>query len=106
MKISKMIRISALLLTLAPLGAGQTFAGSHKDKSKKQEKEQYKYVVVTGSRIPQKVKVKSVGTLTSSPVRVYKRKEIDKTGRFTTEGVLAQDPSVQINGFGAAGPGN
>jgi hypothetical protein len=55
-----------------------------------------KYVFVTGSMIPQRVKVKSIGTATVSPLRVIKRREIDQTGRFTTEGVLAQDPSVRV----------
>ncbi len=56
------------------------------------------YVLVTGSRIPQKVKVKAIGTKTSSPVRIYKRREIDQTGRFTVRDVLAQDPSLQVTG--------
>lgn len=62
---------------------------------------QEKLVFVTGSHIPQKVKVKAIGTETASPVRVYTRAEIDRTGRFTTEGILAQDPSVTIIGNGS-----
>jgi outer membrane cobalamin receptor len=60
-----------------------------------------KLVFMTGSRIPQRVKVKAIGTNTVSPVRVYTREEIDRTGRFTTEGILAQDPSVTIIGNGS-----
>lgn len=60
--------------------------------------DRYAYVFVTGSLIPQRVKVKPIGTNTVSPVRIYKRDEIDKTGRFTTRDVLAQDPSVQVSG--------
>lgn len=63
-----------------------------------------KYVFVTGSRIPQKVLVKSIGTAMFSPVRVIKYGEIRQSGRFTTEGVLAQDPSVRVIS-GRAGPG-
>ncbi len=106
MKLSNVLTTAGLLLVLGAIGVGQTFAGSQKEKSNKQSVEKYKYVFVTGSRIPQKVKVKSVGTLTTSPLRTYKRSEIDQMGRFTTERVLAQDPSVQINGVGGAGPGN
>ncbi len=60
-----------------------------------------KLVFVTGSRIPQRVKVKAIGTKTVSPVRVYTRAEMDRTGRFTTAGILAQDPSVAIIGNGS-----
>lgn len=68
-------------------------------KTKKGEKD--KLVFVTGSRIPQRVTVKAIGTNTTSPVRVYTRAEMDRTGRFTTEGILAQDPSVTIIGNGS-----
>jgi hypothetical protein len=57
-----------------------------------------KPVFVTGSFIPQRVDVKAIGTDTVSPVRVYKRAEIDRSGRFTTAGILALDPAVRIIG--------
>ena len=76
-----------------PLGP----AVSGKEKNKKQEK----LVFVTGSRIPQKVKVKAIGTNTVSPVRVYTREEIERTGKFTAEGILSQDPSIRIIGNGS-----
>ncbi len=60
-----------------------------------------KLVFVMGSRIPQRVEVKAIGTNTVSPVRVYTRAEIERTGRFTTEGILAQDPSITIIGNGS-----
>ena len=55
-----------------------------------------KYVVLTGSYIPQKVVVRSIGTNTTDPRRIYNRNEIDKTGRVTTEGVLRLDPSLTV----------
>jgi hypothetical protein len=69
-------------------------------------KEQFgtKYVFVTASRIPDKVKVKSVGTATISPMDVIKYGEIQQSGRLTTERVLALDPSVRIF-LGRAGSG-
>jgi outer membrane cobalamin receptor len=70
------------------------------------DEDQYAYVTVTGSNIPEKVKIKSIGTLTTSPVRVFKRHEIDQTGAFNTEDVLRHDPSLKVHGFGQAGPGN
>ena len=77
-----------------PLAAAVT--GKKKDEGKRE-----KLVFVTGSRIPQRVQVKAIGTNTTSPVRVYTREEMDRTGRFTTEGILAQDPSIRILGNGS-----
>jgi hypothetical protein len=60
-------------------------------------RDHYLYVWVTGSRIPQKVKVTPVGTTTVSPMSNWSRREIDQTGREgTVEGVLKQDPSVSV----------
>jgi len=55
-----------------------------------------KYVVLTGSYIPQKVVVRSIGTNTTEPRRIYHRSEIDRTGRVTTEDVLRLDPSLTV----------
>jgi hypothetical protein len=55
-------------------------------------------VFVTGSLIPQRIKVHRVGTTTVSPVRVIDRWEIDATGRGTTAGAFVNDPSVRILG--------
>jgi outer membrane cobalamin receptor len=87
---SNLLRVAVLVLVLAMVGVTAALA----DSPNKQFGN--KYVFVTGSRIPQRVKVKSIGTATFSPVRVYTRREIDQTGRFTTEGVLAQDPDVRV----------
>ena len=62
-----------------------------------------KYVVLTGSYIPQKVVLRSTGTNTTDPRRIYNRNEIDKTGRVTTEGVLRMDPSLTVHSAGASG---
>ena len=55
-----------------------------------------KYVFVIGSHIHQKVQVKSIGTASQSPVRVMGGTEIDRSGRYTTKGILALDPSVTV----------
>ena len=60
------------------------------------EKAQEVAVFVTGSLIPQRVKVRRVGTTTVSPVRIIDRREIDETGRHTTTGVVINDPSVRV----------
>ena len=54
--------------------------------------------LVTGSLIPQRIKLKPIGTTTVSSVRIIDRHEIDATGRRTTRGVLIADPSVRVIG--------
>jgi outer membrane cobalamin receptor len=67
---------------------------------------EYVDVMVTGSNIPQTVRIKAIGTTTTSPIRVFDRHEIDQTGAFNTEDVLRHDPSIKVHGFGQAGPSN
>jgi hypothetical protein len=55
-------------------------------------------VFITGSLIPQRVKVRSIGTKTTSPVRVISRKEMDRNGRPTTPDAFSNDPSARIIG--------
>ncbi|MFN2542278.1 MAG: hypothetical protein ABR514_08940 [Chthoniobacterales bacterium] len=55
-------------------------------------------VFVTGSLIPQRIKLHPIATKTVSPVRIIDRREIDGTGRFTTPGAFVNDPSVRIIG--------
>jgi hypothetical protein len=55
-------------------------------------------VFVTGSLIPQRIKLKPVGTTTVSPIRIIDRREIDQAGRRTTPGILIVDPSVRVVG--------
>ena len=57
-------------------------------------------VFVTGSLIPQRVRLEPVGTTTASPVRIIDRREIDGSGRRTTVGIFVNEPSVRIVGFG------
>jgi hypothetical protein len=55
-------------------------------------------IFVTGSLIPQRVKLEPIGTTTVSPVRIIDRREIDQTGRRTTPGVLINEPSLRVIG--------
>jgi uncharacterized membrane protein len=55
-------------------------------------------VFVTGLLIPQRIKVRRIGTATVSPLRVIDRWEIDATGRPTTAGAFVNEPSVRILG--------
>jgi len=78
--------------------AGSVYADrpNREDSQEVQTKEEL--VFVTGSRIPQRIKVSGVGTATYSPLRVIDREEIDRTGRLTTAGVLINEPSLRVIG--------
>jgi hypothetical protein len=78
----------------AGLLAGNPIDQGSNDKKKSNERT----VFVTGSLIPQRMKLKPIGTTTVSPVRIIDRHEIDATGRRTTRGVLIADPSVSAAG--------
>lgn len=103
MKSSRLMTAATVLALVAVVSATKASARDQRNYSNDQR---YAYVMVTGSNIPQKVKIKKIGTTTTSPMRNYDRNEIDKTGRFTTEEVLRTDPSLSVRGFGQAGPGN
>jgi hypothetical protein len=66
--------------------------------SKRNQKVEEQTVFVTGSLIPQRIKVQPIGTTTVSPIRFIDRHEIDWTGRQTTPGAFVVDPSVRIIG--------
>jgi hypothetical protein len=66
--------------------------------SKRKQNVEEQTVFVTGSLIPQRVKLQPIGTKTISPVRIIDRHEIDWTGRQTTPGAFVNDPSVRIIG--------
>ena len=61
------------------------------------QNEEERYVLITGSNIPQRVKVRSIGTDTPYNIRIYTREELLSTGRQTVAGALALDPSIQIS---------
>ena len=65
---------------------------------KHKQKVEERTVFVTGSLIPQRVKLRPIGTTTVSPVRIIDRREIDGTGRFTTPGAFVNEPSVRVIG--------
>jgi len=66
--------------------------------SKPKQKVEERTVFVTGSLIPQHVKLEPIGTKTVSPVRIIDRHEIDGTGRRTTSGAFINEPSVRVIG--------
>jgi hypothetical protein len=66
--------------------------------SKRTQNVKEQTVFVTGSLIPQRVKLEPIGTKTVSPIRIIDRHEIDWTGRQTTPRAFVNDPSVRIIG--------
>jgi hypothetical protein len=96
MKTSKLV--GALVVMLAVIANGAYASPNERSDDR------YAYVLVTGSWMPQKVKIKPIGTKTASPLSVWTRREIDQTGRQTTEGVLKLDPDLNVI-LGRPGPG-
>jgi hypothetical protein len=87
-----------IVFCLASVLAGSVYADrpvSH-DPPRSETKEVL--VFVTGSHIPQRVKLSPAGTTTVSPLRIIDRWEIDRTGRHTTAGALANEPSLTVIG--------
>lgn len=82
------------------LPAFRSFAGSRAEQIyvKQEIPNQEKLVYVTGSRIPQRVKVKHIGTETPWNVKVIGQHEIDLSGRQTVRDVFVTEPSVRIIG--------
>jgi hypothetical protein len=86
-----LLAICAASLLATGLIVSPTFGDKPGDQSTNE-----RAVFVTGSLIPQRIKLKRIGTATTSPVRIIDRQEIDATGRQTTRGALVADPSVRI----------
>jgi len=86
---------TAAVIAIALLAAN-AFAGQPPSKDKTQFEE--RTVFITGSLIPQRIKLKRIGTTTVSPVRLIDRREIEQSGRQTTQGAIAIDPSVRVMG--------
>ncbi|MDQ6861588.1 MAG: hypothetical protein M3032_10605 [Verrucomicrobiota bacterium] len=58
-----------------------------------------RYVYIAGSHIPQKVKLRSIGTNTPYNVRIYTQRELLSTGRQTPgEALSVLDPSITLTG--------
>ena len=94
-----LIASGATIFIVASMFAGTVLAEpTGNQASKREQKVEERTVFVTGSLIPQRVKVQPIGTTTVSPVRVIDRHEIDWTGRPTTPGAFINEPSVRVIG--------
>ena len=94
-----LISSSVPILVATTLFAGTVLADPKVEQaSKRKQKVEERTVFVTGSLIPQRIKLQPTGTTTVSPLRIIDRHEIDWTGRQTTAGAFVVDPSVRIIG--------
>ena len=94
-----LITYSATIFIVASMFAGTVFAEPRvKQAPRRKQTVEERTVFVTGSLIPQRIKLQPIGTTTVSPLRIIDRHEIDWTGRQTTAGAFVVDPSVRIIG--------
>jgi hypothetical protein len=94
-----LISSSVATLVAASILAGTALADPTTNQtSERKQKVEQRAIFVTGSLIPQRVKLQPIGTTTVSPIRIIDRHEIDWTGRQTTPGALINDPSVRVIG--------
>ena len=98
----KMLNIIKAVVVLSILSGASTIAlaGTQRVEKVAPIKGQpgYAYVWVTGSRIPQKVKISPVGTLTQSPLSEYDRRQINRTRAGTVQEALSNEPSLNFRG--------
>jgi len=97
--VNTLIRSSVTIFVATGLFAGTVLADpTVSNGSKRNQKVEERAVFITGSLIPQRIKVLPIGTTTVSPVRVIDRHEIDWYGRPTTPGAFINEPSVRVIG--------
>jgi hypothetical protein len=93
-----MAKTAAILLAMSMLAGSVLADPKVKQASKHNQKVEEQTIFVTGSLIPQRVKLLPIGTKTVSPIRIIDRHDIDRTGRQTTPGAFVNDPSVRLIG--------
>lgn len=97
MKTSKIVKSLAALSILSVL-ASTALAGTQRVEQAPPQGARYAYVWVTGSRIPQKVKISPIGTLTQSPLSEYDRRQVNWTRGGTVKQALSNEPSLSFRG--------
>jgi hypothetical protein len=99
MKISKEMKLAVTLLVVSMVAA-TAFAGPQRVEKVVPIKDQpgYAYVWVTGSRIPQRVKISPIGTTTQSPLSEHDRLQINRTRGGTVQQALSNEPSLNFRG--------
>ena len=92
------LKSAVILMAASMFGATVLADPTVNQTSKRKQNVEEQTVFVTGSLIPQRIKLRPIGTTTVSPLRIIDRHEIDWTGRRTTAGAFVNDPSVRIIG--------
>ena len=94
-----LISSNVATLVAASILAGTALADPTTNQtSERKQKVEERAIFITGSLIPQRIKLQPIGTTTVSPIRIIDRHEIDQTGRRTTPSAFVVDPSVRIIG--------
>jgi hypothetical protein len=94
-----LISLNVATLVAASILAGTALADPTTNQtSERKQKVEERAIFITGSLIPQRIKLQPIGTTTVSPIRFIDRHEIDQTGRRTTPGVLVNEPSLHVIG--------
>jgi hypothetical protein len=97
--VKTLISFGATTLFAASILTGTVLADPPTNQtSEGKQKVEERAIFITGSLIPQRVKVWPIGTTTVSPIRIIDRREIDQTGRRTTPGILINEPSLHVIG--------
>src|SRR6058998_4202690 len=97
MKISGVLKSAAVLLLLSAVAISAFAEPQNNQVQVTQNRgERYAYVWVTGSKIPQKVKISPIGTLTQSPLSEYDRRQINRTRGGTVRQALGNEPSLSF----------
>jgi plastocyanin domain-containing protein len=97
--VKTVVSLGATTLIAASIFAGTVLADPPVNQtSERKQKVEERTIFVTGSLIPQRIKLQPIGTTTVSPVRIIDRREIDQTGRRTTQGALINEPSLRVIG--------
>ena len=99
MKISGVMKSAAVLLLVSAV-ATTAFAGPQNNQVQVTQNrgERYAYVWVTGSRIPQKVKISPIGTPSFSALSEWDRRQINQTRGGTVQQALSNEPSLSFRG--------
>jgi hypothetical protein len=100
MKISGMMKSAIAALLILSVVATSAFAGPQNNQVQVTQNrgERYAYVWVTGSRIPQKIKISPIGTPSFSALSEYDRRQINWTRGGTVQQALGNEPSLSFRG--------
>jgi hypothetical protein len=94
-----LISSSVATLVAASVLAGTALADPTPNQtSERKQKVEERAIFITGSLIPQRIKLQPIGTTTVSPIRIIDRHEIDWIARPTTPGAFINEPSVRVIG--------